>query len=44
MDTKKQEEPFISPSGVFVATETAIANFVPDCNENSELVSSEAMH
>lgn len=34
MDTKKQEEPFISPSGVFVATETAIANFAPDCNEN----------
>ena len=34
MDTKKQEDPFISPGGVFVATETAIANFAPDCNEN----------
>lgn len=34
MDTRKQEEPFISSGGVFVATDTAIANFVPDCNEN----------
>ena len=34
MDTKKQEDPFISSGGVFVATETAIANFAPDCNEN----------